>query len=108
MEQQDEQTRQAKLEALRNLRDKGFYEPEMDNPEGLNLDAPNPNNQAMPMQPDPRQQAIPLQPNPGAQAAAQPEQTMQPDPQMLMDALKRKREQELMKSLFPQNGQERQ
>lgn len=100
---QDEQNKQAKLEALRHLRDNGFYEPQMDNPEGLNLDEGQPN------PPTAQPQQMPAQPPP--QMAAQPpsaEQTMQPDPQMLMDALKRKREQELLKSLFPQNGQERQ
>lgn len=32
--------RQAKIEALRMLRDQNFYEPEKDNPEGLPLDEP--------------------------------------------------------------------
>jgi hypothetical protein len=34
--------RQAKIEALRQLRDQNFYEPEKDNPEGLPLDEPAP------------------------------------------------------------------
>lgn len=45
----DDEKRKAKIEALRQLRDSGFYEPETDNPEGLNLDE-NPENT---MQADP-------------------------------------------------------
>lgn len=107
---QDDQNRQAKIEALRHLRDNGFYEPETDNPEGLPLEGPgNPNDQAQPIGPNPAQQAMPIQPDPRAAQALQPspDQTMQQNPQNLIDALKRKRDQQLMDSLFPKNGQER-
>ena len=120
---QDEQNRQAKIEALRNLRDKGFYEPENDNPEGLNLDEgkspeqmQDPRDQIRQMNPNEYnnykqrlQEQMPIQAAPQQmEAQPSPDQTMQQNPQNLINVLKRKREQELMNSLFPQNGQERQ
>lgn len=100
---QDDQNRQAKIEALRHLRDKGFYEPQTDNPEGLNLDEGQ-----QPNAPAAQPQQMPIQPPPQQAAQGDPSQTMQQNPEALMNVLKRKREQELMNSLFPQNGQERQ
>lgn len=92
MQDDEAQRRQAKIEALRHLRDQNFYEPQTDNPEGLNLDEGQP--QVMPQAANPQVQPIAPQPS--------PEQTMQQNPQNLINALKRKRESELMKSLFPE------
>ena len=73
----EEDTRKAKIQALRNLRAKNFYEPELDNPEGLPLDEETPSGNS--------------------------QQTMQPDAQPLQDVLKRKRDKELLDKLFPQS-----
>lgn len=73
---QNDDTKEAKLAALRRLREGGFYEPELDNPEGLNLDEASPT------------------------PAANPQQTMQANPQPLEDALKRKRQDQIIQDLL--------
>lgn len=84
----DEESKQAKIAALRNLRDKGFYEPETDNPEGLDLDSAPATPESQPAQ------------APGAMAQNSPQNTMQQDPQNLMDALKQKSRQQQLQQLM--------
>lgn len=75
MDQGDDMDKDSKIKALRRLRDMNFYNQKEDNPENLDLDADE-----------------------------NPEHTMQDNPSNLLDALKRKKEKEMMDNLF-KNGQ---
>lgn len=74
----EEDKRKAKIQALRHLRDVNFYEPEIDNPEGLPLDEEQPSGNS--------------------------EQTMQSDSKPLEDVLTHKRNKKLLDQLFPGSG----
>lgn len=94
---QDEESKQAKIAALRNLRDKGFYEPKTDNPEGLDLDSapPTPGNSPT-INVNQVGQGLPPSPSPTPNT----EQTMQQNPQNLIDALKQKSRQQQLQDLM--------
>lgn len=68
----------AKLQALRSLKASNFYDQKMDNPENLDLESGQPQVQEQP--------------------------TMQGNPGNLLDALRRKNQDEQLKGLFPQNN----
>jgi len=77
---------QAKLQALRNLKAANFYDQKLDNPENLDLNTGQPQ-QAMPAQRTPEQAAMA-----GSTPPSPSPQTMQANPQNLLDALNRKKQ----------------